>query len=93
VKIEKQIESTSDELKNQSELGERRRRCGQSWKAFGTAVAALGAAAVGAASALASMTVSAAAYADEVMTLQQIRTLQRTIYKNTNTRLTSLTAI
>ena len=69
-KTEQQIESTSKQLKQSKidweSVGD---VVGKVGKAFGTAVAALGAAAVGAASALAGMTVSAAAYADEVMTV------------------------
>ncbi|MBQ3230526.1 MAG: phage tail protein, partial [Clostridia bacterium] len=70
VKTEKQIESISSELKsskvNWEAVGD---TVGKVGKAFGTALAALGTAAVGAASALAGMTVSAAAYADEVLTV------------------------
>ena len=70
VKTEKQIASISSELKsskvNWEAVGD---TVGKVGKAFGTALAALGTAAVGAASALAGMTVSAAAYADEVLTV------------------------
>ena len=68
-KTEQQIESTSKQLKQSKvdweSVGD---IVGKVGKAFGTAVAALGAAAVGAASALAGMTVSASNYADDILT-------------------------
>ncbi len=68
-KTEQQIESTSKQLKQSKidweSVGD---VVGKVGKAFGTAVAALGAAAVGAASALAGMTVSASNYADDILT-------------------------
>ena len=68
-KTQKQIEDTSSELKqskiNWESVGD---TVGKVGKAFGKAMAALGTAAIGAASALAGMTVSAAAYADEILT-------------------------
>lgn len=68
-KTEKQIKSTSEELKsskvNWEAVGE---TVGKVGKAFGAALAALGAAAVGAASALAGLTVSASNYADDLIT-------------------------
>ena len=68
-KTEQQIGSTSKQLKQSKidweSVGD---VVGKVGKAFGTAVAALGAAAVGAASALAGMTVSASNYADDILT-------------------------
>ena len=68
-KTEKQIKSTSEELKsskvNWEAVGE---TVGKVGKAFGAALAELGAAAVGAASALAGLTVSASNYADDLIT-------------------------
>ena len=68
-KTEKQIKSTSEELKsskvNWEAVGE---TVGKVGKAFGAALAALGAAAVDAASALAGLTVSASNYADDLIT-------------------------
>lgn len=68
-KTEKQIKSTSEELKsskvNWEAVGE---TVGKVGKAFGAALAALGEAAVGAASALAGLTVSASNYADDLIT-------------------------
>jgi hypothetical protein len=69
IKTQKEIDNTSDSLKkskvNWESVGD---TVGKVGKAFGTALAALGTAALGAASALAGMTVSAAAYADEILT-------------------------
>jgi phage-related protein len=68
-KTEKQIKSTSEELKsskvNWETVGE---TVGKVGKAFGAALAALGEAAVDAASALAGLTVSASNYADDLIT-------------------------
>lgn len=68
-KTEQQIKSTSEELKsskvNWEAVGE---TVGKVGKAFGAALAALRAAAVGAASALAGLTVSASNYADDLIT-------------------------
>lgn len=69
VKTEKQISSISGELKkskiNWEAVGNVAAKAG---KAFGTALAALGTAAVGAASALSGLTVSASNYADDILT-------------------------
>lgn len=69
VKTEKQLNSISSELKqskvNWEAVGD---VVGKAGKAFGTALAALGTAAVGAASALAGLTVAGGAYADEILT-------------------------
>lgn len=68
-KTEQQIDSTSKELKQSKidweSVGD---VVGKVGKAFGTALAALGTAAVGAASALAGLTVSASNYADDLIT-------------------------
>lgn len=68
-KTEQQINSTSKELKQSKvdweSVGD---VVGKVGKAFGTALAALGTAAVGAASALAGLTVSASNYADDILT-------------------------
>lgn len=68
-KTEQQINSTSKELKQSKvdweSVGD---VVGKVGKAFGTALAALGTAAVGAASALAGLTVSASNYADDLIT-------------------------
>lgn len=68
-KTEQQINSTSKELKQSKvdweSVGE---VVGKVGKAFGAALAALGTAAVGAASALAGLTVSASNYADDLIT-------------------------
>jgi phage-related protein len=76
VKTEQQIDQTSDALKGNKKSAEDAESgwsklgstLGTVGKAFGAALAALGTAAVGAATALAGMTVSAAAYADDIMT-------------------------
>lgn len=69
VKTEKQLDSISGELKqskvNWEAVGG---VVGKAGKAFGTTLAALGTAAVGAASALAGLTVSASNYADDLLT-------------------------
>lgn len=69
VKTENQLNSVSKELKQSkvdwSAVGDVVTKAG---KAFGTALAALGTAAVGAASALAGLTVSASNYADDLIT-------------------------
>ena len=68
-KTEQQIESTSKQLKQSKidweSVGD---VVGKVGKAFGAALTALGAAAVGAASALAGLTVSASNYADDILT-------------------------
>ena len=69
VKTEKQLDSVTSELKqskiNWEAVGDVVKKAGQ---AFGTALAALGTAAVGAATALAGLTVSASNYADDLLT-------------------------
>lgn len=68
-KTEQQINSTSKELKQSKVDWESVGNVvGKVGKAFGTALAALGTAAVGAASALAGLTVSASNYADDILT-------------------------
>ena len=68
-KTEQQINSTSKELKQSKVDWESVGNVvGKVGKAFGTALAALGPAAVGAASALAGLTVSASNYADDILT-------------------------
>ena len=69
LKTEQQIKSCSSELKQSKVDWESVGNVvGKVGKAFGTALAALGAAAVGAASALAGLTVSASNYADDLIT-------------------------
>lgn len=68
-KTEQQINNTSKELKQSKVDWESVGNVvGKVGKAFGTALAALGTAAVGAASALAGLTVSASNYADDILT-------------------------